>query len=142
MSTTRVGWLALFAAVTSLAGRASAAGEPWHAAVQPELKQALEKASVLKTESLGEPARGLNVWERWMVPNPDGKSWDVLQVYFKEYRGPTWLYAFDLGTGEVKRQRLPDGFQFYLSGRALGLDGKYYIATPSYRTWSMNLSVP
>jgi len=41
----------------------------------------------------------------------------------------------------VKKQRLPDGHQFYLSGRALGFDGKYYIATPSRRTWSMGLFV-
>ncbi|MBI4602271.1 MAG: hypothetical protein HY721_09955, partial [Planctomycetes bacterium] len=110
-------------------------------AEQPELKQALETAPVLRAESLGEPARGVNVWERWFVPDPDGKSWDVLQVYFKEYYGPTWLHAVDLGSGEVKKQRLADGHQFYLSGRALGFDGKYYIATPSRRTWSMGLFV-
>jgi len=141
MSTTRVGWLVGWAAVTLLAGRGEAAGEPWRAAEQPELKQALEKAPLLKTESLGEPARGVNVWERWMVPNLDGKSWDVLQIYFKEYYGPTWLCAVDLGTGQVKKQRLPDGHQFYLSGRALGFDGKYYVATPSRHTWSMGLFV-
>jgi outer membrane protein assembly factor BamB len=124
-----------------LAGREVAGGQPWRAVDQPELEQALKDAPLLQTESLGEPARGVNVWERWMVPNPDGKTWDVLQLYFKEYRGPTWLYAFDLGTGEVKRHRLPDDYQFYLSGRALGMDGKYYIATPYYRTWSMHLFV-
>ena len=113
----------------------------WGFAEQPELKQALENASVLQTESLGEPARGVNVWERWLVPNPDGKSWDLLQIYFKEYYGPTWLFAVDLGSGEVKKQRLPDGHQFYLSGRALGFDGKFYIATPSRRTWNMHLFV-
>ena len=69
------------------------------------------------------------------------KSWDVLQIYFKEYYGPTWLFAIDLGTGQVKKQRLADGHQFYLSGRALGFDGKYYIATPSRKTWSMDLFV-
>jgi hypothetical protein len=100
------------------------------AAEQPELKQALERAPLLRTESLGEPARGVNVWERWMVPNRNGATWDLLQVYFKEYYGPTWLYAVDLGTGQVKKQRLPDDHQFYLSGRALGFDGRYYIATP------------
>lgn len=108
---------------------------------QPGLKNALESAPVLETESLGEPARGVNVWERWLVPNHDGKTWDVLQVYFKEYYGPTWLYAVDLGTRQVKRQRLADDHQFYLSGRALGFDGKYYIATPSRRTWSMDMFV-
>jgi hypothetical protein len=45
------------------------AGQPWRVLEQPELKQALEDAPVLQTESLGEPARGVNVWERWMVPN-------------------------------------------------------------------------
>src|SRR6185369_5163445 len=73
-----------------------ALGATWPTTEQPELKQALEKALVLQTQSLGEPARGVNVWERWMVPNLDGKSWDVLQIYFKEYYGPTWLFAIDL----------------------------------------------
>ncbi len=117
--------LTLPVAAILMTGRCVAAEIPWHAVEQLELKQTLEKAPVLKTESLGEPARGVNVWERWLVPNPDGKSWDLLQIYFKEYYGPTWLYAVDLGTGVVKKQRLPDGHQFYLSGRALGFDGKY-----------------
>lgn len=125
-----------------IAASAAGAGEgTWHAVDQPDLKRALEQAPVLRTETLGEPARGVNVWERWMVPNQDGKSWDVLQIYFKEYYGPTWLWAIDLGTGEVKKRRLVDGHQFYLSGRALGFDGKYYIATPSRQTWSMDLFV-
>jgi outer membrane protein assembly factor BamB len=122
-------------------GQASASETPWRVPDQPQLKRALEHAPILKTESLGDPARGVNVWERWMVPNPDGTSWDVLQIYFKEYYGPTWLFAVDLGTGQVKKQRLADGHQFYLSGRALGFDGKYYIATPSRQTWSMDLFV-
>ena len=120
---------------------AAAAHTVWRPTEQPELKEALEKAPVLQTEMLGEPARGVNVWERWMVPNQDGKSWDVLQIYFKEYYGPTWLFATDLGSGQVKKQRLADGHQFYLSGRALGFDGKYYIATPWRQTWSMDLFV-
>jgi len=133
-----------FAALTALLLSTSndiAAAEPWRVVEQPDLKEALEKAPPLMSESLGEPARGVNVWERWFVPNAGGKSWDVLEVYFKEYYGPTWLYAVDLGTGEVTKQRLADDHQFYLSGRALGFDGLYYIATPSRRTWSMGLFV-
>ncbi len=76
-----------------------------------------------------------------MVPNRNSATWDLLQIYFKEYYGPTWLCAVDLGTGQVKKQRLPDDHQFYLSGRALGFDGRYYIATPSRRTGSMDLFV-
>src|SRR5262249_25223453 len=70
---------------------AAVAGAPPRALVQPELKQSLERAPRLETESLGEPAKGVNVWERWMVPNRDETTWDVLQIYFKEYCGPTWL---------------------------------------------------
>lgn len=141
MSRNAAWWIGLCVAAMLVAQRSSAAGKPWPANEQPELKEALERAPLLRTESLGEPARGVNVWERWFVPNPDGKSWDLLQIYFKEYYGPTWLCAVDLGTGEVKKQRLADGHQFYLSGRALGFDGKFYIATPSRRTWSMDLFV-
>jgi hypothetical protein len=134
-------WSAFSAAALLLATLNLRAGEPWRIADQPRLNHALETAPLLQTESLGAPARGVNVWERWMVPNLDGKSWDVLQIYFKEYYGPTWLCAIDLGTGQVRKQRLADHHQFYLSGRALGFDGKYYIATPSRKTGSMDLFV-
>jgi len=90
----------------------STAVSQWRVADQPNLRQELENAPILKTESLGEPARGVNVWERWFVPNHDGKSWDLLQVYFKEYYGPTWLCAVDFDSGEVKLQRLADNHQF------------------------------
>ena len=100
MSTNAVWWIGFYAAVMLAVNQCSAADEGWRAVEQPELEQALEQAPLLQTESLGEPARGVNVWERWFVPNPDGKTWDLLQIYFKEYYGPTWLHAVDLGTGE------------------------------------------
>lgn len=56
------------------------AGEEWRATQQPGLKQVLENAPLLRTESLGEPARGVNVWERWFVPNRDGKSWGATSI--------------------------------------------------------------
>jgi hypothetical protein len=66
---------------------AISAQSAWRAVEQPELKEALDKTPVLKVETLGEPARGVNAG---MVPNRDGKSWDLLQIYFKDYYGPTW----------------------------------------------------
>jgi hypothetical protein len=129
-------WLLVYAGAHAASG-----ADQWHVTEQPNLKNQLETAKQLSTEALGEPAHGVNVWERWFVPNRDGKSWDLLQIYFKEYYGPTWLCAVDLGSGEVKLQRLPDDHQFYLSGRALAFDGKYYIATPSRRTGNMDLFV-
>jgi len=134
-------WMVMSAVLILAVGRVAAEVELLRAVGQSELREALTRAPILQTESLGEPARGVNVWERWLVPNPDGNTWDVLQIYFKEYYGPTWLYAIDLGTKQVRKQRLADDHQFYLSGRALGFDGKYYIVTPSRRTWSMDMFV-
>ena len=64
---------------------------PWGTVDQPDLKQALEKAPVLQTESLGEPARGVN--ERWFVPNLDGRTWDMLQGEFETHRPKPGCYT-------------------------------------------------
>jgi hypothetical protein len=130
MNTNTVWWIGFCAAAMLVVSHRPAAGEPWRAAEQPELTKALEQAPVLQTESLGEPSRGVLTFTYALVPNHDGKTWDFLQWYFKEYRGPTWLYAIDLGTGQVKKQRCADNRQFYLSGRALGFDGKFYMVQP------------
>jgi len=52
-------WVGLFAAMIFALGSGAAAGEPWRAVEQPELKQAFERAALLQTESLGEPSRGV-----------------------------------------------------------------------------------
>jgi YVTN family beta-propeller protein len=60
--------------------RSLAAGEPWRAAEQPDLKQALEQAPVLQTESLGEPH--LPNWRAGRLPRmevpPDGTRIQVV----------------------------------------------------------------
>ena len=89
MSTNAVWGIGLCAATLLVASRGLAADERGRAAEQPELKPALEQAPKLQPESLGEPARAVNVWERWLVPNPDGKTWDILKV------GDTGRYLAD-----------------------------------------------
>ncbi len=82
------------------------AEEPWRAVEQPELKAALERAPTLQAESLGAPARGVKVWERGLVPNPEGKTWDVLQIYATPPR-KTWstdLFVYDPGTNTVEER--------------------------------------
>ena len=73
VSTNAVMWARVCAAAILMTDRCVAAEIPWRVVEQPDLKQAIEKAPVLRSESLGEPERGVNVWERWLVPNPDGK---------------------------------------------------------------------
>jgi len=116
------------------------AATDWQAADQPDLKDQLVKAPTLKPESLAAPARGVTSWTFQLIPNPDGKTYDALQWYFKSYSGPTWLYACDLGTGDVKKQRFPDRRQIHMHGGVLAPDGKYYIVTPDWNA-GMNLFV-
>jgi len=56
MNTRAVWWIGFCAAAMLAVGRRPAAGETWRAVEQPELKQALESAALLQTESLGESA--------------------------------------------------------------------------------------
>jgi len=119
---------------------AQAGDADWKVVDQPKLKQQLAAAPALMPESLAAPARGVTSWTFQLVPNPDGKTYDALQWYFKSYSGPTWLFACDLGTGEVRKQRFPDNRQIHMHGGLLAPDGKYYIATPDWSA-GMNLFV-
>jgi hypothetical protein len=99
--------------------------------MQPDLKKQLEDAPLVEPEELGAVVKTVTAYQSHpLVPNPDGKSYDVLLWYYREYPGPTWLYAVDLGTGQVHRQEFPLKRQLHIAGQTLGLDGKYYIATP------------
>jgi hypothetical protein len=122
-----------------LGGREAAAAE-WKTVDQPDLKEQLAKAPTLEPEKLSAPARGVTSWAFHLVPNPDGKTYDALQWYFKSYTESTWLYACDLGTGEVKKQRFPDRRQIHLAGEMLAPDGRYYLVTPDWNA-GMNLFV-
>lgn len=130
--------LALIAGSLLLGGEASTA--EWHVADQPDLETQLANAPTLDPERLAVPAQGVTSWTFQLVPNPDGKTYDALQWYFKTYSGPTWLYACDLATGEVKKQRFPDRRQIHMHGGLLAPDGKYYIVTPDWNA-GMNLFV-
>jgi len=118
---------------------AAAAAARWEAVEQPELRDELEKAALLPVESLGVPVRTVQPWSRTLVPNPDGKTWDILQWYFKDYRQNTRVYIADLGTGEVRKQEFPE-----CEGRVcpeacswvLYWDGKLYGATPDWSKWA------
>jgi len=112
----------------------------WQAVDQPDLKQQLAKAPPIEPEALTAPAQGVTSWTFQLIPNPDGKTYDALQWYFRAYGGPTWLYACDLATGEVKKQRFPDRRQIHMHGGMLAPDGKYYIVTPDWNA-GMNMFV-
>ena len=130
----------MMAGIAILVAGSVAATAEWQVADQPNLADELANAPMLEPEELAAPAQGVTSWVFQLIPNPDGETYDALQWYFKTYNGPTWLYACDLGTGEVKKQRFPDRRQIHLHGGMLAPDGKYYIVTPD-RNAGMNLFV-
>ena len=109
--------LTVFAGMMLAPGMSAAA--EWQAAHQPDLKEQLAKPAKIEPEALAAPARGVTSWTFQLVPNPDGKTYDALQWYFRAYSGPTWLYACDLATGEVRKQRFPDRRQIHMHGGML-----------------------
>ena len=105
----------------------------WTPAEQPDLKQRIDAAPTLIPEEVCVPVKAVRVEPPALVPNPDGRTYDVVQFYCKEYMVSNHVYAIDLGTGEVKHARIPDGRQFHLCGRVIGPDGKFYFAMPAER---------
>ena len=85
----------LLSAVVSLA--ANNAALAWEPVDQPDLAQQLKDAPVLDPEALDAPARGVTSWTFQLVPNPDGKTYDALQWYFRAYIG---RFLFDPKTGK------------------------------------------
>ncbi|MBN1675051.1 MAG: hypothetical protein JXR37_28680 [Kiritimatiellae bacterium] len=122
-------WRTLKKAAASVApGATGATPARWAAVEQPDLAQRLEAAPALRPEELCVPVRSARVEYTHLVPNPDGRTYDVVQFYCKSYWESNHVYMVDLGTGAVKHERIPDGRCFHLCGRVHGRDGKFYFA--------------
>jgi len=100
---------------------------------QPKLRDLVAKAKELEIEDVCVPVTSVRRGELMWVPNPDGRTYDLLQWYFKGYSGPTTVFITDLATGEIKKDGIPLRRQIHICGRAIGPDGKLYIATPDWR---------
>ena len=107
-----------------------AATQPAAATAGESLKNDLAKAPALSVENLGTPVKSVQRGELMRAANPDGKTVDLLQWYFRGYGGPTAVAIIDTATGEVKKDAIPDNLQIHICGRVVGPDGKLYIATP------------
>ena len=110
----------------------------WKVIDQPELKGQLDKAPKANVEELAAPIRSVMPWSTHVVPNRDGKTFDILQWYIKEYRQKTRAYIADLGTGQVKLQTFPQTegtsrVELVLS--VLHPNGNMYGCTPDWSKW-------
>jgi len=126
MNGSRFLWVTLLASVAW-----SAAAEEWRAVEQPDLKQQIIQAAPLREIGLGVPIYTVQMDGQWWAPNPDGKTHDVVQWYYRNYGGPFTAVVMDLGSGEIKHIRLPLRRQSR-GGSVLGPDGKIYLSTVNY----------
>lgn len=88
----------------------------------------LAAAKTLETEDLCQPVRsardGMLLW----APNPDGRSWDLLQIYFPKYGGPNTIVCIDLGSGQMKTVQTDRGWNFHLCPSVVAPNGKLFIS--------------
>ena len=102
-------------------GRASAA--------EPTLENRLKAAPKLETEDLCEPVKSVRDGMLLWAPNSDGKTWDLLQIYFPQYGGPNTIVVIDLGSGQVKQIQTERGWNLHLCPTVLAPNGKRFIST-------------
>lgn len=121
--TMTMAWLAAWAL--------AAAGGEWRAADQPGLARKVAAAAALKVETLDAPIRSSRRGILMYAPNADGKTYDLVQVYFKQYGGPNTIVIMDLASGKVRQvlvPRKPVRYQFHLCPWVVAPNGKLYIS--------------
>ncbi len=84
----------LVAMASQLPGGEGTAGE-WPAKEQADLRSLHGHASALKVEALCEPVNSVMSGDHILVPNPDGKTYDLLKFYWKRYGGPNTIVSMD-----------------------------------------------
>jgi hypothetical protein len=109
--------------LTSLVGATPAAGQ-----AEDDLQAQLAAAPTLETEDLCEPVKSVRQGMLLWAPNPDGETWDLLQVYFPQYGGPNTIVVIDLGSGEVKQIPTERGWNFHLCPTVIAPNGKLFIS--------------
>jgi len=123
-------------------GSAARAVAEWTCVPQPDLARRVADAPELAAESVCVPVRATRREPRlFWVPNPDGRTWDVIQVYFACYKGPTTLVIMDLGAHITKTVQIPKGMPtLHLTSYAVAPNGKMFLST-SERDRTQGLSI-
>jgi len=103
------------------------------AAADSDLAAQVRSAPQLETEDLCEPVKSVREGMLLWAPNPDGKSWDLLQIYFPQYGGPNTIVVIDLGSGQVKQIQTERGWNFHLCPAVIAPNGKLFISALNSR---------
>jgi hypothetical protein len=94
----------------------------------PDLADRLAKAPVLEAEDLGEPVRTIRLGMTLTAPNPDGRTWDIVQIYFPKYGGPNTIALIDTATGGVRTMQTERGYNFHLCPSVIAPGGILFIS--------------
>lgn len=116
----------LASAAWSLAGVAATAADS-------ELANRIRSAPQLETEDLCEPVKSVREGMLLWAPNPDGATWDLLQIYFPQYGGPNTIVVIDLGSGQLKQIPTERGWNFHLCPAVVAPNGKLFISALNSR---------
>jgi len=82
----------------------------WKPIEQPDLAAQLEAAPELKFVDVAPAPQRCWMGRRpYLVPNPDGRSWDMVYPYYNKYRGVQEVILHDFGSGRTSRQLLSTG---------------------------------
>jgi hypothetical protein len=82
----------------------------WKPADQPDLAEELQAAATLELEDIAPPPERCWVGHRpYLVPNPDGQSWDMVFPYYNTYGGEQEVVIHDFGSGRTRKQTLSGG---------------------------------
>ncbi len=95
---------------------------------EDDLATLLAAAPALETEDLGEPVNSVRQGMLLWAPNPDGQTWDLLQIYFPKYGGPNTIVAIDLGSGQLRTIQTDRGWNFHLCPTVIAPGGKLFIS--------------
>ena len=98
------------------------------AGADSDLERQLKAAPALETEDLGQPVKSIRDGMLLRAPNADGKTWDLIQIYFPQYGGPNSIVILDLGSGEVKQVQTERGWNFHLCPAVVAPNGKLFIS--------------
>ena len=115
-----------------LVSAAYASGADWRPVDQPDLAAKIEAAPELKFQELADGPDACWEGPMWWVPNPDGKTWDMIFIYYPTYVGPNQVIIYDAATKELKKSACPEissmEFGFHMNLFYM-IKGKAYISS-------------
>ncbi len=81
--------------------------DQWKPVVQPNLAEQIDGVAELKLKDVAPPPERCWAGRRpYLVPNPDGRSWDMIYPYFNKYGGVQDVVIHDFGSGRTRQQIL------------------------------------